>query len=334
MNIFSKKIVILLIIFCFDTAWSKFVTTDTSGKEVEIIFPETPYRSFQKSFSFDAYQKLDQMDRSYALPELLIASMDPNSPLDSVKKTNVQNILSQHFYTLPSDVAKELSDKAIWMAFLSGNRGLSEALVKKFVPVYPKERTDEFCKMARTSITMMTYSGTEPTAKEFLQLPDKVLQLFSSLLNSGVALTDDKCKLSKKDTDPLSLKQLVQEISKKFSKIESSAGVKSTAPVVQKTVCKISEVKNIFSEAIEKIEKYGQSHKVYLGVDTMKCPIYGVVAQSVKKQFRFYPNSYREDVVPPIVFTSAEDIVSNFIIVDKPAVQQQPQSKTPAGATR
>lgn len=74
------------------------------------------------------------------------------------------------------------------------------------------------CSLARTSINMMTYQGTDPTSKEFLQLPNKTLQIFYALVNSGAIVTEDKCKLSEKDTDPLNLKQLTQEIFKKLSK--------------------------------------------------------------------------------------------------------------------
>lgn len=316
-------------------AFAKFVFKDAKGNLVEWTPPETPMSRFQQSLSYDDYQKLSQLERRFALHTVLTASLNPEAKLDAAKKVHVQNILSQHFYTLPPDFAKEITDHALWISFIGDTPGLTEAMLKKFASTYPKERTEELCKMVRTSVTMSLLKG-DPSMKEFLQLPDYVLQKFSSMVSSDKSLTDDKCALSKNDKEPLSLKQMVQEINKKNAKTEARPTVANSLPTAPQTVCDASEIKGVFVEAIDKIEKNGPNHKVYLGVGTMKCPIYGVVVRVANKQYRFFPNSYREDSAPAISFTSAEDIVNK---VKPPEPPPQPEEKrvrpvSPFGAVR
>ena len=86
MNINQSRLFRLALLLTFIAplpSLAKFTTVDENGNEVEIKFVDTPYRQFQRTYSFDTFQLLDKTDREYALPEALIASLDPSSKLTS-----------------------------------------------------------------------------------------------------------------------------------------------------------------------------------------------------------------------------------------------------------
>lgn len=324
------KILIALSLICFEPAFAKIFGPDANGNTVEVAAPVTPYTKFHDSFSYDDYQRLSQSDRRMALFDILIVSMDPSRPLDSVKKTHVQNILAQHFYTLPPKVAKEITDSVIWYAAISKDVDLGKNLVKKFASPYPQERAEDFCVIVRVIASVMAGDPKKATAKNFLEASNDTLEPFSEVISAAGPLSDDKCVISKNDTEPLSLKQMVQEIKKKGGRVDApSVKTGITLPAALKRDCSAAEMRSVFIDAMNKIKENGSKHKVYLGVETMKCPVHGLVVQAPNKEYRFYPNSYREGYVQAIVFNNAEEIVSKIKPPEPPPPPPEPKRTLP-----
>jgi hypothetical protein len=316
------------------TTLAKFIVKDANGNEIEIKPMETPLRKFQKTYSFDEYQKLDQIDRQFALYEALVASLDPEAKVNSEQKRNIQYVLAQHFETLPEDAKSKLIEKTLWMSVLGDNRELTLNLVKKYVPPYSEERTKALCKIATNIASMVTYSKNVPSAENFLKLPDKTLQLFSSMVTTGTSVTGEKCKFNPDDKEGMSLLELNQEISKKLSKnkrVLTAAPAGTQSDPNSKKPCQISEIENAFKDAIERIDRAGPKMQVMIGLGNMTCPFNGLVTKDPKGKYRFYPNSHRDDSVAPITFGSAKEVVGLFKIV--PTVPTNTVPKSSFGTT-
>jgi hypothetical protein len=318
---------VLLLVTSTSIAGARSNTVDKDGKQVAIVFKDTPYQTFQRTYSFETYQQLDQTDREYALPELLIASQDPKANLTYEQKRNMQYVLSQNFEPLPEDVKSRLAEKAIWMSLLGGNDDLTRNLVKKFIPPYSEDRTKGLCKLATSIATMVTGSNQIPTVKDFLKLSPESLRLFSSLMKNGTSLTDEKCKFNSHD-EGLTLKQIDQEISKQLS-LQTLNAPSAQVAATSKKACQLSDIESIFKESMEKIEKGGPQARVYIGIEKLVCPLYGLMMKDPKGKFRFYPNNLRDDAIAPIEFSSLKELMSRF-----KAVPTNPKATSPNGTAR
>jgi hypothetical protein len=309
-------------------AQAKFVTTDANGNEVELKFADSPFRQFQRTYSFDTFQLLDATDRDYALPEALIASLDPNSKLTATQQTGLRHVLSQHYDTLPEAAREAIERKVFWMAFLGGQPALAQKVAAKFLSPYPDQRGKQLCTLVRDSTQMVLYKGETPTIHYLMKLGAEQMGLLATLIDSNKEVGNEKCPLGDDDKQPLSLKEMRAEIIKAGLAPLAKENPSGNATAQVRTPCRLAEIKSIFQDAITSIETNGPKTKVYLGMHRMTCPIYGLVVRDPRASFRYFPDSYREDVVPGLRFKSADDIIAMFQVVPS---SQTPSATSPSG---
>lgn len=312
--------------------FARFLTMDESGNSVEIKSTETPIKRFQRTYSLEDFQQLDSTDRAYAVPEALLSSLDPNSNLTRDQRTRLKHVLSQYYETMPQIARESIERKVFWMAFLSGNPSLVRNAAEKFLSPYPDIRERQLCNLVRDSTQMVLYTNEKPTIHYLMKLGTEPMEVLATLIESNKQIGNEKCALGETDAEPLSLKEMRAEIIKaglvKESK-ESKKDVRSEMGSRPKTECLVSTIKSTFADAIASIEKGGANTKVYLGINSMACPIYGLVVRDPKSNYRYYPDTYREDIVPGIQFKNADDIANMFQIV--PNSQITKPSKTTKG---
>ena len=173
-------------------------------------------------------------------------------------------------------------------------------------------------------------------SEDLERLPEHTLATVYAVLAKQKNLPDEKCVLSTSEKKPLSLKEMSDLIAAKFPALTQKLSVKETAPSVStipKRTCKLSEIESIFREATEKIKKYGRQHRVFLGEASMTCAIGGLLIQDQLSNFRFYPDSYRNDTVPAVVFKEVDELMLRFQTVATPSGVAKPATQ-PASAVR
>ncbi len=307
---------------------------DAKGNRVDVKAPDNPYTRFKKSLTFEDFQHLDSVDREYAIPEIIIESLNPNSKLRADQKIGIKHVLSQYFDTMPLNAREAIERKVLWISFLTGMPGLGQNVADKFLSRYPDQRGQQLCTMVRDATEMIRYKGEKPTIHYLMNLGREQMGLLAKLIDANKASIDEKCQLGDEDTKPLSLKEMRAEIVKAglAPAFKDSPGDQAASARLR-TPCKLSTIKSTFDDAISAIEKGGRKTKVYLGLHSMTCPIYGLVLKDPKEVYRYYPDSFREDFVPAVRFKSADDILAMFQIVPtSPAAG--PAQNTNSGSTK
>lgn len=322
---------------------------DGNGNTVKYVHQETAYQKFQKSFSPELFQQLDDTDREFALSEILSAFHNSEQESTALQKRNLQFLVERYLNTLHDEKKAPYGEKALERAMYLGQSKLARTLAEKYLSHDRNKRTEKICEAV--SSTMLTMGGVDGAIEALDEASKKdiadrtrhdatvwVEGLFHTvhtvITSQDSGITDAPCELGPNDEDPKSLRNLADRLAA-ILKIQKNAPPPPAKPLVVATTaknpCKLSEVRSVFSDAQNNIKKYGPRHKVYLGLNAMTCPIYGLVVQDKKGKFRFYPNSYREDTVEAVVFDSVENLMKRFIVVETgsaPATSNPPVKTT------
>ena len=286
----------------------------TGEQRLELQRRESRQNAFFETYAISDYQNLDSLDRDYILPNVIVMSLDPEAKLTREQKINLQQVLAVYYETMPFNVRASIEQRVLWMVFMRDEPAFTRKVIGQFLSPYTDIRSQQLCTLAADAAYLVTSDGEKHTIRSLMGLKSGQLNLLATLINSNEQIGTEKCSLGDGDVTPLSLKEMRIELIKAglvSDTMNTPRKEKRTSARPLKP-CQLSTIKSIFEDAIDSIQATGSKTRVYLGVHAMECPIYGLVVRDEDETFRYYPDHYREDLIPPVRFKTSDEIVRLF----------------------